>query len=68
MDHIGECQHQTHPHCEPYETLMCAVAYQQLTTRAGDTMIRLLLDDFSPDGQVFPSAKQIATSEKDALR
>ncbi|MGL9734844.1 MAG: hypothetical protein ACR5LF_01180 [Symbiopectobacterium sp.] len=68
LDHIGECQHQTHPHREPYEALMRAVAYQQLTTRAGDAMILLLLDDFSPGGQVFPSAEQIAASEKDALR
>lgn len=68
LDHIGECQHQTHPQREPYEALMRAVAYQQLTTRAGDAMIRRLLATFSPDGQTFPSAQQIAVSEKDALR
>lgn len=68
LDHIGECQHQTHPHREPYEALMRAVAYQQLTTRAGDAMIRRLLEAFSPDGQAFPSAERIAASEKDALR
>lgn len=66
--HIGECQHQTHPQREPYEALMRAVAYQQLTTRAGDAMIRRLLEAYSPDGQTFPTAQQIAKSEQATLR
>lgn len=66
--HIGECRHETHPQREPYEALMRAVAYQQLTTRAGDAMIRRLLETYSPDGEAFPSARQIAASDTEALR
>ena len=68
MAHIGPCSHQTHPHREPYEALIRAVAYQQLTTRAGDAMIRRLLAAYSVDGETFPSAQQIALSDSAQLR
>ncbi|MFJ5409068.1 DNA-3-methyladenine glycosylase family protein [Pectobacterium punjabense] len=65
IDQIGDCRHQTAPHREPYEALMRAVAYQQLTTRAGDAMIVKLL---RVHGDVFPSPKQMLACSTDTLR
>ncbi|RKO82436.1 DNA-3-methyladenine glycosylase [Pectobacterium parmentieri] len=65
IEQIGDCRHQTAPHREPYEALMRAVAYQQLTTRAGDAMVAKLLrvhDD------VFPSPEQMLACSTDTLR
>lgn len=66
--HIGDCRHQTAPHREPYEALIRAVAYQQLTTRAGDAMVAKLLRVYDQAGQTFPSAEQIAACSADTLR
>ncbi|MCL2896342.1 DNA-3-methyladenine glycosylase family protein [Brenneria tiliae] len=65
---IGDCRHQTSPHREPYEALIRAVAYQQLTARAGDAMIARLLRLHQGAEQAFPSAAQIAGCSSETLR
>ncbi|GKW12332.1 DNA-3-methyladenine glycosylase 1 [Pectobacterium carotovorum subsp. carotovorum] len=65
IDQVGDCRHQTAPHREPYEALMRAVAYQQLTTRAGDAMVAKLL---RVHGDVFPTPEQILACSTDTLR
>ncbi|MEC5318321.1 DNA-3-methyladenine glycosylase [Brenneria populi subsp. brevivirga] len=68
ISHIGDCRHQTAPHREPYEALIRAVAYQQLTARAGDAMMAKLLRVYDSAGHSFPSAEQIAACSADTLR
>ncbi|MEE3650554.1 MULTISPECIES: DNA-3-methyladenine glycosylase family protein [unclassified Brenneria] len=68
ISQIGDCHHQTAPHREPYEALIRAVAYQQLTTRAGDAMVAKLLRVHDQTGQTFPSAEQIAACSSETLR
>lgn len=68
ISHIGDCRHQTTPHREPYEALIRAVAYQQLTTRAGDAMVAKLLRVHDETGQNFPSAEQVAACSSETLR
>ncbi|PWC11916.1 DNA-3-methyladenine glycosylase [Brenneria roseae subsp. americana] len=65
ISQVGACCHQTAPHREPYEALIRAVAHQQLTTRAGDSMVTKLINIH--DGQ-FPSAEQMVACSTETLR
>jgi len=49
---------------EPYEALVRAVAYQQLSTKVGDVIIQRVIDLFGG----FPSADQLKASNFDDLR
>lgn len=51
---IGPCLHQPHAAHDPYESLVRAIAYQQLHAKAGDAIIGRLL-------AVFPSAAFLAS-------
>jgi DNA-3-methyladenine glycosylase II len=50
---------------EPYAALIRAIAYQQLHPRAGDAIVKRLLNLYSDH---FPTADQILATEFDALR
>ena len=62
---VGPCTFQTKPAREPYETLMRAVAYQQLHAKAGDAILGRLLSLFD---QQFPSPQQLLAANFDTLR
>lgn len=63
---VGPCLHQPHPARAPYESLVRAIAYQQLHAKAGDAIIGRLVGLFP--GQSFPRPEQILASDFDALR
>jgi DNA-3-methyladenine glycosylase II len=63
---VGPCLHQPHPARDPYESLVRAIAYQQLHAKAGDAIIGRLVGLFP--GQSFPRPEQILASDFDALR
>ncbi|MDI1298921.1 DNA-3-methyladenine glycosylase [Methylotenera sp.] len=62
---VGECQFEPKPAREPYEALIRAVAYQQLHAKAGDAIIKRLLNIY---GDAFPSPSQLLATEFDSLR
>ncbi|PRD38298.1 UNVERIFIED_CONTAM: mag1 [Trichonephila clavipes] len=63
---IGPCRYQPKPTREPYEALVRAIAYQQLSVRAGDTMVARLLARW-PDS-AFPTPEQLLASTTEELR
>ena len=63
---VGPCRHDPKAAREPYEALVRAIAYQQLTAKAGDAIIGRLKALF--DGQAFPSPEDLIAAEFDALR
>lgn len=63
---IGPCLHDPKAAREPYEALVRATAYQQLTTKAGDAMIRRLVA-LHPDSD-FPAPEHIIAAEFETLR
>lgn len=63
---VGPCLHQPHPARDPYESLVRAIAYQQLHAKAGDAILGRLVGLFP--GQVFPSPEQILATEVEQLR
>jgi len=65
IETIGECQFEPKPAREPYEALIRAVAYQQLHAKAGDAIIKRLLNIY---GDAFPTASQLLITEFDSLR
>lgn len=66
IDTIGPCLHDPKAVREPYEALVRAIAYQQLTAKAGDAIISRLkaLYPESP----FPTPDNILEAEFDDLR
>jgi DNA-3-methyladenine glycosylase II len=50
----------------PYESLVRAVAYQQLHARAAQAILGRLIDRFAPSD--FPAPQQLATAKVDELR
>ncbi|NMZ44243.1 DNA-3-methyladenine glycosylase family protein [Pseudomonas oryzihabitans] len=62
----GACTLTTKPTREPYEALIRAVAYQQLTAKAGDSILGRLTNIFS--GRSFPSPEQLLSCESSVLR
>ncbi|HYN53723.1 MAG TPA: DNA-3-methyladenine glycosylase [Methylotenera sp.] len=62
---VGPCTFEAKPEREPYEALIHAVAYQQLHAKAGDAIIKRLLNLY---GDIFPTPASLLTTEFDALR
>lgn len=63
---VGPCLHAPKPAREPWQALLRAVAYQQLSVRAGDTMIARFLALYgAPD---FPTPEQVCATSPEALR
>lgn len=63
---IGPCRHDPKAAREPYEALVRAIAYQQLTAKAGDAIIGRLKALF--EGRAFPGPEDLIAAEFDALR
>jgi len=61
---VGECKFETKSEREPYEALVRAVAYQQLSTKAGDAILSKFIKSFG----AFPTPEQLVTAEFDTLR
>lgn len=66
IESIGPCLLQPKPAREPYEALIRAVAYQQLHTRAGNAIIKRLLEIY-PE-KTFPSPTQLLSMKTEVLR
>lgn len=64
--HVGPCLHDPKAAREPYEALVRAIGYQQLTAKAGDAIIARLKALY-PD-TTFPTPENIMVAEFDALR
>lgn len=65
---VGDVRPPSYPQREPYEALIRSVASQQLSTRAASAIIAKLERHFSPDDQVFPTARQLVECEPEILR
>ena len=61
---IGPCAFSPKAEREPYEALVRAVAYQQLSTKAGDAILKKFLLHFG----AFPTPEQLLQAEFDHLR
>jgi DNA-3-methyladenine glycosylase II len=61
---VGPCTFDSKPEREPYEALVRAVAYQQLSTKAGDAILGKLIRQFG----AFPTPPQLIAAEFDDLR
>lgn len=66
IDLIGPCLHDPKAAREPYEALIRAIGYQQLTAKAGDAIIGRL-KALHPE-VVFPNPENILNAEFDVLR
>lgn len=64
IDHVGACKFTTKSERDPYEALVRAVAYQQLSTKAGDAILKKLINHY---GQ-FPVPQDLISTTFDALR
>jgi DNA-3-methyladenine glycosylase II len=64
--HVGPCLHDPKAAREPYEALVRAIGYQQLTAKAGDAIIARLKALY-PD-TTLPTTENIMVAEFDALR
>ena len=65
---IGPCRHLVHPEREPYEALIRAVAYQQLTAKAGDAILNRLRITFQTEATLFPKPRQLIDVDSEILR
>lgn len=65
---IGPCRHEAKPEREPYEALIRAIAYQQLTAKAGNAILRRLCIAFQTEFSAFPSPQQLLDAENEVLR
>lgn len=63
---IGPCRHDPKAAREPYEALVRAIAYQQLTAKAGDAIIGRLKGLF--DHRDFPTPEDLIEAKFDLLR
>ncbi|MFO1144773.1 MAG: hypothetical protein U1E59_20820 [Amaricoccus sp.] len=63
---VGPCRHDPKAAREPYEALVRAIAYQQLTATAGDAIVRRLRGFFGP--RDFPGPGDLIEAEFDLLR
>ena len=61
---VGPCTFTLKPEREPYEALVRAVAYQQLSTKAGDSILGKFIRQFG----AFPTPAQLIAAEFDDLR
>lgn len=65
VQQIGPYALQTKAEREPYEALARAVAYQQLSTKVGDVILRRFIVHF---GGVFPTPLELSLANFDDLR
>ena len=65
IETVSECQFEPKPAREPYEALIRAVAYQQLHAKAGDAIIKRLLNIY---GDAFPAPSQLLATDFVNLR
>lgn len=63
---VGPCRHDSKAAREPYEALVRAIAYQQLTARAGDAIIGRLKALF--EDRDFPRPEELIAADFDAMR
>ncbi len=63
---VGPCLHQPHPARDPYESLVRAIAYQQLHAKAGDAIVGRLVGLFP--GQTFPRPEQVLATDFERMR
>ncbi|MGN4050856.1 DNA-3-methyladenine glycosylase family protein [Pseudomonas sp. SM4] len=63
---VGPCLHQPHPARDPYESLVRAIAYQQLHAKAGDAIVGRLVGLFP--SQSFPRPEQILATDFERMR
>ena len=63
---IGPCLHQPHAARDPYESLVRAIAYQQLHAKAGDAIVGRLLALFP--ASTFPRPEQILATDFEQMR
>lgn len=63
---IGPCRHDPKAAREPYEALVRAIAYQQLTAKAGDAMIGRLMALFGD--RIFPTPRDLVDADAGLLR
>jgi DNA-3-methyladenine glycosylase II len=66
IDLVGPCLHDPKAAREPYEALIRAIAYQQLTATAGDAIIGRL-KGLDPEAQ-FPAPEDLVGADFEALR
>ncbi|ACT47046.1 DNA-3-methyladenine glycosylase family protein [Methylotenera mobilis] len=64
IDQVGTCKFTTKSERDPYEALVRAVAYQQLSTKAGDAILKKLINHYGH----FPAPPQLLTTTFDELR
>jgi len=64
IDQVGACKFTTKSERDPYEALVRAVAYQQLSTKAGDAILKKLINHYGH----FPAPPQLLTTTFDELR
>lgn len=64
--HVGPCRHDPKAARQPYEALVRAIAYQQLTAKAGDAIISRL-KALAP-GRDFPTPHDIIETDFQAMR
>lgn len=63
---VGPCLHPPHPARDPYESLVRAIAYQQLHAKAGDAIVGRLRALFPADA--FPKPEQILATDFAQMR
>lgn len=63
----GPCLHQAHPAREPYESLIRAVAYQQLHAKAAEAILGRLLALY-PHATGFPAPAQLLATDAELQR
>ncbi|MGG6892742.1 DNA-3-methyladenine glycosylase family protein [Rhizobium sp. BR 315] len=63
---VGPCRHDPKAAREPYEALVRAIAYQQLTAKAGDAIIGRLKALF--EDRDFPRPEELIAADFDAMR
>jgi DNA-3-methyladenine glycosylase II len=63
---VGPCRNDPKAAREPYEALVRAVSYQQLTAKAGDAILARLMELFS--NTAFPTPIDIATAGFETMR
>jgi DNA-3-methyladenine glycosylase II len=66
IDLVGPCLHDPKAAREPYEALVRAIAYQQLTAKAGHAIIARLKALFA--GAAFPTPANLVEADFDSLR
>src|ERR1700674_3879953 len=66
IDLVGPCRHDPKAAREPYEALVRAIAYQQLTAKAGDAIIGRLKALF--EGRQFPHPEDLVAADFDTMR